>query len=31
MRDYSLYLRDILAAIESIEAFVEGLEFEGFR
>ena len=31
MRDYRLYLKDILAAIESIEAFVEGMDFEAFR
>jgi len=28
MRDYTLYLKDILNAIESIEKFVEGMEFE---
>jgi len=31
MRDYRLYLKDILTAIESIEAFVEGMDFEAFR
>jgi len=31
MRDYRLYLKDILAAIESIEAFVEGMDLETFR
>lgn len=31
MRDGSLYLRDILAAIESIEAFVEDMDFNSFR
>jgi uncharacterized protein with HEPN domain len=31
MRDYRLYLRDILAAMESIEAFVEGMDLEAFR
>jgi len=31
MRDYGLYLKDILAAIESIEGFVEGMDLEGFR
>jgi len=31
MRDYKLYLKDILAAIESIEAFVEGMDLETFR
>jgi uncharacterized protein with HEPN domain len=31
MRDRRLYLKDILAAIESIEAFVEGMDLETFR
>ena len=31
MRDYSLYLKDILAAIESIEGFVEGITLETFQ
>ena len=31
MRDYKLYLKDILAAIESIQAFVEGMDLEAFR
>ena len=31
MRDYNLYLKDILAAIESIEGFVEGLDLEAFQ
>ncbi len=31
MRDYRLYLKDILAAMESIEAFVAGMDFEAFR
>ena len=31
MRDYKLYLVDILTAIESIERFVAGLEAEGFK
>ena len=31
MRDYRLYLKDILAAIESIEAFVAGMDFGAFR
>ncbi len=31
MRDYRLYLKDILAAMESIEAFVEGMDLETFR
>ena len=31
MRDYRLYLKDILAAMESIEAFVGGMDVEAFR
>ncbi len=31
MRDYRLYLKDILAAIEIIEAFVAGMDLETFR
>lgn len=31
MRDYRLYLKDILAAIESIEAFVEGMDLHRFE
>lgn len=31
MRDCRLYLRDILAAIDSIEAFVEGMDWETFQ
>ena len=31
MRDYKLYLRDILKALESIEKFVEGMDFEEFQ
>ena len=31
MRDCSLYLKDILHAIESIEAFVEGMDFEAYQ
>lgn len=31
MRDYKLYLKDILAAVESIETFVEGMERKGFE
>ena len=31
MRDYRLYLKDILAALESIETFMEGMGFEEFR
>ncbi|GAB4145345.1 MAG: DUF86 domain-containing protein [Candidatus Promineifilaceae bacterium] len=30
MRDYTLYLKDILAAIDSIEAFVAGMDREAF-
>ena len=31
MRDYRLYLKDILSAMESIEGFVEGMDLEGFQ
>jgi len=31
MRDYQLYLKDILSAMDSIEAFVEGMSFEELR
>lgn len=31
MRDNRLYLKDIMAAIESIEAFLEGLDYESFK
>lgn len=31
MRDYKIYLKDILAAINSIEEFVAGMEFKAFR
>ena len=31
MRDYRLYLRDILAAIESIEMFVEGMDLKALQ
>jgi len=31
MRDFKLYLNDILEAMESIERFVEGMEFESFQ
>jgi uncharacterized protein with HEPN domain len=31
MRNTRLYLQDILAAIESIEAFVAGMDFQSFR
>jgi uncharacterized protein with HEPN domain len=31
MRDFRLYLKDILMAMESIEGFVEGIDFEEFK
>ncbi len=31
MRDPTLYLKDILEAMEAIERFVEGMEFEYFK
>jgi uncharacterized protein with HEPN domain len=31
MRDYRLYLKDILAAVESIQAFTHGMNFETFQ
>jgi uncharacterized protein with HEPN domain len=31
MRDYKLYVKDILEAAEAIESFVEGIDFEKFR
>ena len=31
MRDYRLYLKDILAALESIEAFVQGMSQDDFE
>ena len=31
MRDYRLYLKDILAAIESIESFVTGMHLAAFE
>jgi uncharacterized protein with HEPN domain len=31
MRDYRIYLKDILAAIESIETFVAGMDLEAFQ
>jgi uncharacterized protein with HEPN domain len=31
MRDYRIYLNDILNAMEKIEEFVEGMDFEDFR
>ena len=30
-RNYKLYLKDILNTIESIEKFVEGMDFEEFK
>ncbi len=31
MREYKLYVADILAAMESIERFIEGMSFEEFQ
>ena len=31
MRDYRLYLNDILAAIERIEVFVQGMDIDAFK
>jgi uncharacterized protein with HEPN domain len=31
MRDYKLYLKDILAAIQSIEEFIEGMALKAFQ
>jgi len=31
MRDPKLYLKDILAAMDAIEQFVEGVDFETFK
>ena len=31
MRDYKLYLKDILGAIESIEEFTTGMDFDTFQ
>lgn len=31
MRDYKLYLKDILAAIDSIEKFIEGMDLAIFQ
>ena len=31
MRDYKLYLKDILTAIDSIEKFITGMDFEAFQ
>ncbi|AEJ61890.1 protein of unknown function DUF86 [Spirochaeta thermophila DSM 6578] len=30
MRDYTLYMKDISAAIESIESFIEGMDINEF-
>ncbi|MCD6228810.1 MAG: DUF86 domain-containing protein [Candidatus Omnitrophica bacterium] len=31
MRDYRLYLKDILSAMEAIEKFTQGMNFKDFR
>ena len=31
MRDYRLYLKDILSAMEAIEKFTQGMDFEDFK
>jgi uncharacterized protein with HEPN domain len=31
MRDYTIYLKDILAAIESIEDFIAGIDLDSFQ
>jgi|GEM_PF-1683975 len=31
MRDYTIYLKDILAAIESIEGFIAGMDLDSFQ
>ena len=31
MRDYNLYIKDIVTAMESIEEFVAGMDFESFQ
>lgn len=31
MRDYSLYLKDIIDAMEAVEKFVEGMDFAAFQ
>ena len=31
MREYSLYLQDILSAMLAIDKFVEGMDFESFK
>lgn len=30
MRDYKIYLKDIITAIEAIDAFVQNMDFEAF-
>ena len=30
MRDYKLYLKDVLSAMNNIKTFVEGMHFEAF-
>jgi uncharacterized protein with HEPN domain len=31
MRDYTLYAKDILAAMDSIESFIEGMDLQAFQ
>jgi uncharacterized protein with HEPN domain len=31
MRDHSLYLKDIVGAMEAVEKFVEGIDFDRFQ
>ena len=31
MRDYSLYLKDIIDAMEAVEKFIEGMDFPAFQ
>jgi len=31
MRDYFLYLKDIMDAMDAVEKFVEGIDFTGFQ
>ena len=31
MRDYTIYLKDIIEAMEAIERFVEGIDFDRFQ
>ena len=31
MRDYTIYLKDILAAIQSIEEFIAGMDLDSFQ